>query len=273
MSATLRVIVTRPVAQAAQWVEALHRQGLDAVALPLIAIDAAPDAAAVTAAWAALESYRLVVFVSPNAAQAFFDAAPPTQRWPVALRAASPGPGTAALLRQLGVAPGCIVEPAVDAVQFDSESLWPRLEADDWRGAAVLIVRGAGGRNWLASRLVERGARVDLLAAYGRSTPAWSPAQRARLDAARAHPDGHLWLFSSSEAIDRLARLAVAFAPGVADAAGALPGAEASTWAEARALATHPRIAARAQQLGFGRVAQCRPMLPAVVACIQSLTT
>ena len=38
-----------------------------------------------------------------------------------------------------------------------------------------------------------------------------------------------------------------------------------------RALATHPRIAARARQAGFAEVFEVQPGLDAVVACIQSM--
>ena len=42
-------------------------------------------------------------------------------------------------------------------------------------------------------------------------------------------------------------------------------------WSQARALATHPRIAQRARDCGFGVVHESRPTLEAVVACIQSI--
>ena len=78
-------------------------------------------------------------------------------------------------------------------------------------------------------------------------------AERERLDAALADRSV-VWLFSSSEAIANLER-----------AAGA------ARWDAARALATHPRIAARAKRLGFGVVVEAAPGLDAVIACIQSI--
>lgn len=256
----MRVLVTRPLAQAAGWVQRLQAEGIDAAALPLIAIADPADPSAVGAAWAVLDRYRLVVFVSPNAVQAFFGFAPAGAGWPLQARAASPGPGTTAVLIGLGVALAQIDEPAADAPQYDSEALWAQLEGRDWRGASVLVVRGTRGRDWLAARLVERGAQVDELAAYARAAPILSATESALLAAALAAPRRHVWLFSSSEAIDQLAELA---APAVA-----VPG---DAWHEARAVATHPRIAARARQLGFGEVLEARPTPAAVVACIQSI--
>jgi uroporphyrinogen-III synthase len=120
----------------------------------------------------------------------------------------------------------------------------------------VLIVRGDGGREWLAETLRGAGAQVEALAAYRRVAPQPDEAQRAVLDAALAQPRAHLWLFSSSEAIDRLDALAGARGP--------------AAWREARAIATHPRIAARARALGIGRVHEAAPGMADVIACIQS---
>ena len=252
----MRVIVTRPAAQAADWVLQLHARGIDAVALPLIGIAPAPDAPALTAAWQGLARQRLVAFVSPNAAEQFFAQRPPSAAWPVAVLAASPGPGTTHALIALGVPAAQIVEPALDAPQFDSEALWIQLASRDWRDASVLIVRGDGGRDWLADTLRGHGAQVAQLAAYRRIAPAFDAADEALLRAALDAPASCLWFFSSSEAIDQLA---------------ALPMAAGADWRRAQAVATHPRIAERARQLGFGRVLQARPSLDAIVACIQSI--
>ncbi|MEQ1685872.1 MAG: uroporphyrinogen-III synthase [Burkholderiaceae bacterium] len=253
----LRVIVTRPAVQAADWVRRLGAEHIDAVALPLIGVAPAADAAAVEAAWATLATQRLVVFVSPNAVEHFFAGRPAAMNWPAGVLAGSPGPGTTRALLDLGVPAAQTVAPAADAAQFDSEALWQQIAAQDWQGAPVLIVRGDGGRDWLADTLRGRGAQVGHVAAYRREAPVFDTAQRALLAAALGEPASHLWYFSSSEAIDHLERVSAAFDP--------------PRWAEARALATHPRIAERARRLGIARVTECRPPLEAVVACIQSL--
>jgi uroporphyrinogen-III synthase len=250
----MRVIVTRPAAQAAQWVADLSARGIDAVALPLIAIEAPPDQGAVERAWLRLAQQRLVVFVSPNAVERFFASKPAALAWPEGVQAASTGPGTSDALRRSGVAAGAIVEPAADAPAFDSAALWRRLEGRDWAGAHVLVVRGDGGRDWLAQTLAGRGADVEFVAAYRRVAPRFEGVARQCLDDALARPAHHLWLFSSSESIDHLRT--------------ARPDA---TWSGARALATHPRIAEAARECGFGAVHESLPTLDAVVACIQSI--
>jgi uroporphyrinogen-III synthase len=255
----MRVIVTRPAAQAADWVAQLCAAGLDAVALPLIGIAPADDAGALLAAWRAIGERSLVVFVSPNAAEQFFAQRPPGAIWPTALRAASLGPGTTRVLVRLGVPAAQVIEPATAAPQFDSESLWAQLQRHDWRGANVLVARGDGGRDWLAQTLRDAGATVAHVQAYRRLAPAFDAPQRALLAAALAQPEAHRWFFSSAEAIDNLA-------------ASPLIGRDVH-WRDAHAIASHPRIAARARALGFGDVAEARPSPSAVIACIQSIAT
>jgi uroporphyrinogen-III synthase len=249
----LRVLVTRPAAQAAIWVERLRERGIDAEPLPLIEIAAIDDPAPLHAAWHAITTFRLVVFVSANAVEHFFSVRPDGPAWPDGVDAGAPGAGTVEALRAAGCPAAAIVSPPADAAQFDSEALWERLHGREWLGAGVLVVRGDGGRDWLADRLVERGARVEMISAYRRLAPPFAGAAREHLESVAASRDV-VWLFSSSEAITNLAR-----------AAGS------DRWYGARAIATHPRIAARARSLGFGIVREAGATIDAVAACIQSI--
>lgn len=243
----MRFIVTRPAAQAAAWVDGLRAAGLDAVALPLIAIGPPAEMAPVRAAWQALSAQSLVMFVSANAVEHFFAQA--NGPWPAGPRAASTGPGTSAALRRAGVPAAAIVEPGPEAQAFDSEALWARLANEDWAGRQALIVRGEEGRDWLADTLRGRGAQVGFVAAYTRHAPRFGVAESALVQAALADAAAHVWLFSSSEAVRHLVQ--------------ALPGAG---WAGSRAIASHPRIAQAAREAGFGRVDELPPRVDAVVA-------
>ena len=253
MTQRARVLVTRPAAQAGSWIERLRARGLDAEALPLIEIAGVDDPRPVVDAWHSLASRRLVFFVSANAVEHFFAARPDGVAWPADVEAAVPGPGTATTLRSLGGDAIVVVAPPDDAPQLDSEALWMRLRERDWRDGSVLVVRGDGGRDWLADRFVQAGASVDAVSAYRRVVPAFAGDDRRRLDDALASP-ASVWLFSSSEAIANLQ---------------AIVGS--GRFAGARAVATHPRIATKAREAGFGTVVDVAPGLDAVVACIQSI--
>lgn len=248
------VLVTRPEPQAADWVAQLTALGVAACALPLMAIGDAPDAAAVRAAWAGLPDRTLVMFVSPSAVDRFFALRPPTEGrvWPAGVLAGGTGPGTARALRAAGVPARVLVSPPEADGQFDSEALWCCLQPlRDWQGASALIVRGEGGRDWLAETLRAQGAAVDFVEAYRRAAPVLDAAAQATLAQALCQPEAHVWLFSSSEASGHLRHLA--------------PEAD---WSRARALATHPRIAASARALGFGDVRQILPSAAAVAEAL-----
>ena len=250
----MRVIVTRPPAQAAAWVVQLQALGVEAVALPLIGIAPVDDPAPLQAAWRQLAGTDLVMFVSANAVAHFFAQRPAALPWPAGTRAGSTGPGTSAALREAGLAAAQIVEPAADAATFDSEALWALLAHEDWAGRQVLVVRGENGRGWFAETLRSRAAQVEFVAAYRRLPPQLDGAGQALIATALAAPAAHLWLFSSSEAVAHLRRL--------------VPAAD---WSGARAVASHPRIAHSAREAGFGRVDELPPSPAAVALLVRSL--
>ena len=257
-----RALVTRPEPEARRWADQLCAGGIEAEALPLIEIIPPVDSQPVRQAWALLGSYAAVMFVSAHAVEQFFEQKPhlPSVQWSqnaINTVAWATGPGTGRALFLAGLAPQQIEMPGADAPQFDSEALWLRVGAQVRPGQRVLIVRGAdaqgmeAGRDWLGEQLRRAGVQVDRVLAYQRGVPVWSHAQLARAGA--AVNDGTVWLFSSSEAIANLL--------------DRLPGRD---WSAARAVATHPRIAASARRAGFGVVCESRPTLEAVMSSIKS---
>jgi uroporphyrinogen-III synthase len=263
----VRVIVTRPAADAARWVGDLRTAGIDAVALPLIEIAALEDPSALHAAWRRLPDYRAVMFVSAAAVTHFFkqkEAAMPAPSaqvaidWIASKRCWATGPGTARALQRAGVDAARIDAPPPEAGQFDSEALWPIVRAQVVPGARVLLVRGGDaearpmGRDWLSREIAAAGGLCETVVAYRRLAPAFGePESRIAVHGARAPA---VWLFSSSEAVANLCR--------------AMPQ---TSWREARAIATHPRIEQAAREAGFGSVRGALPRLDAIVASIESL--
>ena len=261
------VLVTRPQPQADEWVARLHTLGLRAVALPLLGIAAAADPAPVRAAWVALAGTAagpasarqpahppaVVMFVSPSAVDRFFALKPADLAWPPGVIAAGTGPGTWRALLAAGVPGAAVLTPPDDGGQFDSEALWAVLrERVPWLGSKVLVVRGEGGRDWLADTLRQQGAQVHFVEAYRRTVPVLDAPAQAALQQALAQPSACCWLFSSSEAVGHLPALA-----------------PAANWAAAAALASHPRIAEAARRLGFGQVRQVSPNPEAVANALR----
>lgn len=254
------VIVTRPQREAQLWAMGLQGHGVRTEILPLIQIVPLPDTSPLKALWDPLPQLLAVMFVSANAVR-FFMAAKPAGMDLGICRAWSTGPGTQAALVACGWPADQIDSPPADASQFDSEALWhlvaSRVAAAD--PARVLIVRGAdaegfmAGRDWFAQQLAQAGAQVLQAVAYVRQPPSLSDAQQQR--AFQAVSDGSWWLFSSSEAAQHLVQVC--------------PGLDLG---RAQALATHPRIAQRLQQSGWGRVETVPAGLAAQADSIKSLT-
>lgn len=260
------LLLTRPRAQAESWQRQLALRGIEAQTLPLI--DIAPsgwETQAHAAAALRLHTWQALVFVSPSAVAHFCNATlhaawqATRQSGRVLPRLWAPGPGTATALQQQGFAAAQIDQPAADAAQFESETLWQTVQAQVHAPSRILILRGqdAGaaatpsgqGRDWLARQIRQRGAECEFLAVYERRCPIWSPTERAL--ATQAAHSGATWLCSSSQALAHLQQL--------------MPAAD---WSRCTALATHPRIAATAQAIGFGTVQTCRPDLDSVVATV-----
>lgn len=264
----MRVLVTRPEPQASIWAADLQSNGLDAQALPLIEIAAPADPAPVWQTWQALADMRLLMFVSPAAVTWFFQLRPRDARWPANTLAATPGPGTAHSLLSAGDAVGLgrdqILTPDTRAEQFDSEALWPLLAPLDWQGQHVAVIGGGDqtevkGRQWLTDQWRARGASVQAILSYQRGPGEWSLEQQALARAAMSHPQDHIWLLSSSQAVDNLVEHHL-------PACGIVP----APWADVRVAVTHPKIAERCREQGITQILSSRPTLEAVVQALRS---
>ena len=277
-------VLTRPAGQSAALAARLARDGMDVFEFPLIEIAPVEDPLPLRDALATLERYALVVFVSPNAID--HGLAELSLPWPKAVPAAAIGPGSVAALARHGLAPPAIevICPAgADAGEarvkgagngngddaasqrFDSESLWAALEARFGEGGLaakdVLIVRGDGGREWLAERSREAGANVQAVAAYRRRVPQASPDAWSRARALLAGVP-HAWLVTSSEGLRNLETMARA----------QLSAAEFSALRHAPLVAPHPRIAETARALGFDRITQSGPGDERIAAALRAIS-
>jgi uroporphyrinogen III methyltransferase/synthase len=248
------VVLTRPAGQSDALAASLAARRIRTLDFPLITIAPVADDAPLRDALNALDRYALVVFVSPNAVdRAFACYAAVSSIWPHALPVAVVGPASVAALARHGVvAPAHrVISPPVAAdeepARFDSEALFAALETsfgpNGFDGKRVLIVRGDGGREWLADRLREAGADVEAVAAYRRIVPDPSIGAWEQVHALLAGAP-HAWLVTSSEGVRNLEELAHDH----------LTAGEIVQLKHAPLVAPHPRIAETARGLGFDRI-------------------
>jgi uroporphyrinogen-III synthase len=110
--------------------------------------------------------YDWLVFVSVNAVKFSLAVWPQAQQIVCKQNIAAVGLATAQAIEAVGVDVDVIPESG-----FNSEALLVALSEQQVSGQKILIVRGQGGREWLADRLRFLGAEVDYWEVYRRIKP------------------------------------------------------------------------------------------------------
>ncbi len=163
----LRVLVTRPEPQAEHLAAMIKAAGGHPVIIPTIAI--VPVARDL---WALdnLVDADMLIFVSRNAVTHFIAAQPEGVMESVLL--GSVGRGTTETLQQYGLP--VHYQPREGS---GSEALLALPELAEMKGKKIVIVRGKGGREYLADTLRQRGAQVHYLEVYERILPSLNDLQ------------------------------------------------------------------------------------------------
>jgi uroporphyrinogen-III synthase len=162
----LRVLVTRAAHQAENLCRLIEQQGGIAVRLPTVEIVASDDLLAIRKALANLKAFDWLIFVSVNAVNFALKANDGKIDKPETLRLGAIGKATSKALQISGLSVD--LEPMQN---YNSEALLELPEMQSMQGQRVLIVRGEGGREELASQLCSRGADVHYLNVYKRIIP------------------------------------------------------------------------------------------------------
>lgn len=259
------IVITRPSGQAQHLSEMLKSRllasGLDEadlpniITLPLLTIIPRSDSALTKQIQISLKDADLIIFVSPNAVECTMRLL--DQPWqeisytaPIGVMGGSSklalhfhGIGTASSSAH-------IILPQ-DKQDWDSEGLWRELQKLnwDWSTKRVLMLKGEGGREWLADTLKNAGAQLETIAVYARApldfeNPAWHAIYE--IDFSKS-----LWLLTSSEAVRHLGQAKLSFNT-------------------ATAICPHQNIADTAEQVGFGEVFNCEPGDDALIAASQA---
>ena len=168
------ILVTRPAALAGSVCDMLERQGAETVRFPALEILPPGDTERFRRQLAErnLSRAQLAIFISPTAVEMAWPAL--EGAWPATVPLAAVGTGTAAALRARGAA--SVIHPTTGS---DSEALASMPQLHLVSGKTVLIIRGEGGRDWLAQTLRSRGAQVEYVECYRRSRPGADPAPLA----------------------------------------------------------------------------------------------
>ncbi len=247
----LRVIITRPLAQAEKWRAQLDAAGIACVLVPLLelrGVSAPEQIRAIKNAVLDFDLYQKTIFVSQNAVdfamQWLEDYWP---QLPVGIQYFAVGDTTARHLQQHGIHVSALT--ATETGAMNSESLLQAAELQQVDGEKIIIFRGRGGRGHMGEILQARGAHVTYCELYERHLPAQA-ADKVRevfaTDAAWHYRN--IIALHSGESLQHYQRLLEEFEQAVHTAALAkrlrllpllVPGA---------------RVAQLANQAGFGQV-------------------
>jgi len=160
------IVITRPARQAGALAKLIEDAGGRALRYPAIEIQAS-GSPALEAIIAALDAFDVAIFISRNAVEHGLACVRDRRPWPGGLAVAAVGAGTRRALESEGIAG--VIAPEGPA---DSEALVEQPLLKFVTGRRVVIFRGEGGRELLASGLRERGATVDYAECYRRVRPA-----------------------------------------------------------------------------------------------------
>ena len=159
-----RIVVTRPRAQAADFVDRLDRLGASVIEVPTIEIVPPDDPAPLDAACAAIDTFDWVVFTSANAVSHVMQhllAGPADVRVLKGVRLCAVGPLTAAALNGYGLRVDLIPD------EYRSDGIVRAMcGTQDLTGTSVLLPRGDLARDMLPSALRRAGALVTPVIAY-----------------------------------------------------------------------------------------------------------
>lgn len=164
--AGVRVLITRPTAQAQHLTELIEQAGGEPVRFPALEIVAPRNETVLARVLAGIADFDLAIFISPNAVAHGLAHLKAHGGLPPRLAVAAIGRGTAKALTEAGIAN--VIQPAEGS---DSESLLALPQLDDVAGMRIVIFRGEGGRELLGDTLRARGAEVVYAECYRRMRP------------------------------------------------------------------------------------------------------
>jgi uroporphyrinogen III methyltransferase/synthase len=257
------VIVTRPVEQAAGWVQQLQQWGYETFLFPVLAIEPVVWSEPTRTHLHQLNQFDFVHFSSPNAIHyALQPLGKNATLWASSAHIGLMGSGSRALMRRWypESAPQWISPPEEGA--WDSETLIQVMARQPWLKdlRRALLVKGQGGREVLADWLRSHSIEVQYAEVYARQPLQFTPETEAKLHSLRDMAQC-IWLLTSSEGSQALGKIIRRLSDGEL---------QQKLW-HASVLTTHERVAWAAHQAGFEQVISCLPGEQALKAALESL--
>ena len=222
------ILILRPAEQATDTVRLVERQGWRAIPFPTIEITAANQEKN-REIFSTLETFNWIIFISQNAVHHFVSQLP--QDHGVLPAIATVGKATTLAAQHAGLV--VKVQPEED---FSSEGLLNTAVLQRLEGQKILIVRGNGGRELLATTLSQRGAQVSYAEVYQRRLPEADTGWLVQ----NWRPHVSVILATSSQLLDNLITL-------IGNALGNLV-------LETPVVVISPRMQQHAEQLGFKKI-------------------
>lgn len=164
-----RIVVTRAREQASGFRAALGELGAHCIEFPTIAIEPPPSWQPLDEAIGRLSDYRWVIFTSVNGVRFFMQrlwSCGKDVRELKGIRLAAIGPKTAEAIEGFGLRPDLVPK------EYRAESILEALSGEELKGERFLMPRAMVARDVLPDTLRERGALVDVIAAYKTVLPA-----------------------------------------------------------------------------------------------------
>ena len=243
------VLITRPTILSSRIAKQLAVLGAAPFVFPTILIEPSVDREQLKTKLASLLGVYAVIFVSPSAVEiTLVDGI----KLPYSIKVFAPGLGTAEELNLHGV--NNVLTPLRN---FDSEGLLQLtdLQAVHVNGRRILIFRGNGGRELLREELAQRGAQVEVITTYHRCIPTTPPTRLLELLTAKKVTA--ISIMSSSAVINLVAQVPALDRKHMLFS---LP-----------VYASHKRIKAAAEALGFLSVIETGPGDKGLIAALLNL--
>ena len=243
------VLITRPVIPASRTARRLAVLGATPFVFPTILIESSVDKGKIKTALASLLGAYAVIFVSPSAVEITLAN---SIKLPHSIKVFAPGSGTAEELNLHGVD-----NVLTSLKNFDSEGLLelPDLQSAHVNGHRILIFCGNGGRELLRNELMQRGAQVQIITTYHRCIPTTPPTGLLELLAAK-----------------KVTAISVMSSSAVTNLVTLVPANDRNQILFSLPVyASHKRIKAAAEALGFQNVIETGPGDKGLIATLLNL--